>query len=217
MTTILQLQQRVGRMLTDTDPLLGGYDEGLFYDAVSAALDAILPWVPKTATSTLTGDGSTYAFALPSDCYTIEGCVVDDTGELLAQAMLIPGYYRGDNLTATNDWLEYPHGYITFSKAVQSSKTYTLYYLAHWTKPVDESSLGDTLEPPEYTHYGLLLYTVACMLVPSSISTSEVRQFGTKVDSGNPEHNPMMQSSRYLLKLFSDEMNRHPKHQKAQR
>jgi hypothetical protein len=96
-------------------------------------------------------------------------------------------------------------------------ETYTLYYLAHWSKPKDKSSNNDNLEPPEYTHHGILLYSTAYMLFPAAISASEVRQFNTKVDSGNPEHNPMQVSATYLLKLFSDEMNRHPRHQKAQR
>lgn len=214
MTTILELRERVGRMLSD--PTLSGYDVGLFFDSLNAALDAILPWVPKTATNTITGSGAKI-YTLPEDCYQVETCVVDADGELLPQAILIPGYYHGDSIKATNDWLEYPEGSISFSKEISVGETYTLYYLAHWTKPTEETEESTDLEPPEYTHYALTLYTTAAMLLPAAISAAEVRQYATKVDSGNPEHNPMMETSKYLLRLFVDEMNRHPKHQKAQK
>jgi len=214
MTTVNQLRSRVGRLLND--PTLQGYEEGLFYDALSAALDAILPWVPKTAVYALTGDGSA-VYTLPDDCYQVETCVVDSTGELLPIATLAPSVFRGEQIAAKNDWLEYPYGSISFSKVISVGETYTLYYLAHWEKPVDKNQLNSNLQPPTYTHQGLVLYATAYMLYPSVISASEVRQFNTKVDSGNPEHNPMQQSASYLLKLFADEMNRHPRYQKAQR
>ena len=214
MTTVSDLRLRVGRMLNDVT--LDGYEEGLFYDALSAALDAILPWTPKTGSSTITGNGGN-TYVLPDNCYQIEACVDNDSGVILPSAQLIPGHTRGEQISGENDWLEYPYGSITFSKSLTVGETYTLYYLAHWDKPEDKSSDNDDLEPPQYAHQGLLLYSSAYMLFPTAISASEVRQFNTKVDSGNPEHNPMQESATYLLRLFNDEMNRHPRHQKAQR
>lgn len=213
MTTGTQLRDRVYRILSDVDR--EAYSIDLFLDSLSAALDAILPWVPKTSTYSIAGDGS-YSYDLPSDCYEVETCVIDDTGEMLPLAMLISGYFRGDSIQGNNDWIEFPHGSISFSKAIPTGTTYQLYYLAHWTKPT-ETTLELELEPPEYITNALTLYTVAQMLIPAAISASEVRQFNTKVDSGNPEHNPMEETTRYLYKLFADEMNRHPKYQKAQK
>lgn len=214
MTTVSQLRSRIGRMIND--PTLSGYEDGLFYDAISAAFDAILPWAPKEATANITGTGVS-SYQLPEDFYQAESCEVVLTGELLPESIIIPGHYRGDTIANTNDWIVYPHGYISFSKALGANESYLLYYLAHWTKPIDSTNLLDTIEPPEYAHNGILLYATAYMILPSAISASEVRQFNTKVDSGHPEHNPMQASATYLLKMFIDEMNRHPKHQKAQR
>ena len=214
MSTVASLKNRVGRMLSDVT--LDGYDDSLFYDGVGAALDAILPWVPKALKVTITGDG-TSSYPLPNDLYHIEAVSDDATGQLLREAQLVSGRFRGENIAAENDWLEYPHGHISFSKNISVGETYTLYYLAHWGKPIDDDDLTDPLEPPSYTHFALALYTTAYMIFPSAVSASEVRQFNTRVDSGNPEHNPMQQSATYLLKLFAEEMNRHPRHQKAQR
>lgn len=213
MTTVAVIKNRVGRLLSDVD--FNAYSEDLFYDGLSAALDAILPWVPKTANMAITGDGSA-DYDLPDDLYQVEVVVDDASGEILPHANLIPGYFVGENIEDVNDWIEYPHGSVSFSKEVSVGETYTLYYLAHWSKP-SASDENDDLEAPEYTHLAVILYTTAYMLQPAAISASEVRQFNTRVDSGNPEHNPMQKTTAYLLKLFSEEMNRHPRHQKAQR
>lgn len=213
MATIAELRDRVSRMLGD--PGFEGYDPLLFVDGLSMALDAILPWVPKTQIATIEGN-DTVTYDLPEHCYEIEACVNDANGEMLPQAILIPGYFRGEQIEGTNDWMEYPHGAISFSKALAVGETYTLYYLAHWEKPV-ANQFNEPLEPPEYSHLGLCLYTTAYMILPSAVSAAEVRQWNTKVDSGNPEHNPMQQSTTYLLRLFTEEMNRHPRHQKAQK
>lgn len=214
MVTVSQLRSRIGRMIND--PTLAGYEDGLFYDAIGAAFDAILPWVPKTETLNITGTGAS-SYSLPADFYQAESCEVVLTGELLPESIIIPGHYRGDTIANTNDWILYPHGQISFSKSLSVGEVYRLYYLAHWIKPTSSANLQDAVEPPEYAHNGILLYASAYMILPSAISASEVRQFNTKVDSGTPEHNPMQASATYLLKLFLDEMNRHPRHQKAQR
>jgi hypothetical protein len=214
MTTVSQIQDRVYRLLQD--PEKGSYEVELFFDGLGVALDAILPWFPKTGTLEIVGDG-TKVYSLPEDYYEVEAVVFDDTGEMLPKAMLIPTHFRGDSIQGTNDWLEYPYGSISFSKALTVGETYTLYYLAHWTKPTTSTEGTTELETPEYLDNALALYTAAQMLIPTAISASEVRQFNTKVDSGNPEHNPMQETTKYLLRLFSDEMNRHPKYQKAQR
>lgn len=214
MSTLADLRNRVYRMLSD--PEQGAYDLGLFYDGLASALDAILPWFPKTATVVISGTGA-YTYELPDDCYQVETCVNDADGEMLPLAMLIPGLYRGDTIQSTNDWIEYPYGSITFSKSLVEGETYTVFYLAHWEKPTSDSQDEEILETPSYLDTAIALYTAAEMILPSAISASEVRQFATKVDSGNPEHNPMQESVRFLMKLFNDEMNRHPKYQKAQR
>lgn len=214
MITVSQLRDRIGRMVSD--PTLTGYDDGLVYDAIGAAFDAILPWVPKTGVFNLVGTNGT-SYELPADFYQAESCEVESTGELLSESILIPGHYRGGSIASMNDWIAYPNNHISFSKALKTGETYNLYYLAHWVKPINSANLQDIIEPPDYTHNGILFYATAYMILPSAISASEVRQFNTKVDSGTPEDNPMQRSATYLLKLFLDEMNRNPKHQKAQR
>lgn len=214
MTTVAEIQSRVFRLLSNTTPDADA--KSLFYDAFGAALDAILPWFPKTAIKVYTGTGVD-SYELPDSLYSIETFVDDATGEMLPQASLIPLLHRGINIEITNDWIEFPSGWISFSKALSVGKTYTLFYLTHWSKPISDDDKATELKTPDFLNTALTLYTTAQMLIPDAISASTVRQYNTKVDSGNPEHNPMRDSASYLLKLFSEEMNRHPRYQRAQR
>jgi len=211
MATYEELQLRVYQLLGDE--LQQGTSEELYLDAIQAAHDAILPWIPKTATDTV--DKGSGVYTLPTDCYTVEAVVVDSTGEILPNALLSPGTYRGANISGTNDWIEYPYGSLSFSK--ERGETYTLFYLATWTKPDESTQPTDPIEPPDHAVIGMALYAAAYAMLPQSVGSSEIRQFNQRIDSGNPEHNPLQKSATFFLSLFRDEMNRHPKYHRAQK
>lgn len=198
------------------DTLGATYTGNIMWDGINAALDAILPWIPKQAQSTITGDGSTTAFDLPDDCYEIEAVVSQDTGETMSKVVFAPGVVFSDLTSTENLWILAPSNQIAFAKAPTDGCIYDLRYLCTWAKVSDTTDLGTAIEPPDWTVVGLTLYATAYLLISSSLDTSNMRQFNTRVDSGNPEDNPIQRSISYLLKLFNQEMNRHPKYQRAQ-
>jgi len=213
--TLGSLRSRILRMLGDPEGT--AYSNELLVDSIGEALDAILPWIPKTAIASITGNGSATAFALPTDCYQLQAVVIQVSGEILSAAVLSPGQFRGTNLATINDWIEYPSGYITFSKVLANAEIYDCFYHAHWTKPSITTPDDTVMEPPGYAMTGVVLYASAFAILPSSVSVSEVRNWLTKADSGIPEHNPMQKTASYLLSLFTQEMNRHPKANRATR
>jgi len=199
------------------DPEGSGYDDELILDAVRVAHEAIMPWTPKLATAELTGDGSATIFVLPTDLYSVDSVCVRTTGEIISQAVLSPGKTWGEYSSGTNNWLEYPSGSLTFAKELSSGEIYDLFYLAYWNVPQTSTDNTFILEPPAYAHYGISLYASAYCLVPQAANAAEMRQWLTRIDSGSPEHNPMMKAANWLLSLFQSEMSRHPKYQKVQR
>lgn len=213
MATYAELKNRILRLLGDAEG--DGYSDELILDAINAAQVAVLPWTPKTAKSTITPVANQFVYTLPTDLYVIEAVADTSTGEMLPQAVLAPGNHIGEKIGGTNDWIEYPTGSLAFSKVPASA--YDLYYLATWTVLTESTDESFVLEPPAQSIVGMALYGAAYALQPSAIGTAEVRQFNTRIDSGNPEHNPLQESATYLLKMFVNEMNRHPKHQRAQR
>jgi hypothetical protein len=64
---------------------------------------------------------------------------------------------------------------------------------------------------PRYAANGVVLWAAANCVVPSSVASSQIRQFNLRVDSGTPVDNALEQSARFIRQLFVDEMSRMPK------
>lgn len=209
MTTLNDLRRRILYLLED--PTGEAYSEELVLDGICSAFDAVLPWAPKQSVTTITGDGATTSFVLPTDYYEMDGVEVVSTGLIIPKANFAPGIYHGETIQGDNDWILFPRGYITFSKVIATGETYTVYYWAQWSKPTTTTPLTETLQTPDFLMTGLAFYAASYALIPTSISTAEVRQYGTKIDSGQPEHNPIQKSVIFLQTMFLQEMNRLPK------
>ena len=211
MITFGELTARIKRLVEDVadEPK---YSNELYVDAIQNAFRAIQPWVPKTAIATLAPDGST-SLALPSDFYDIQAVVVSSTGEVLHKTELMPGNFTGTNTQGTNAWILFASGKITFAKVPDGD--IDLYYFANWAVPVIGTAESEELEPPDFALTGISLYAAGQVMLPTGLSITEIRQFATKVDSGNPEHNPVQKAVDYLMKLFLNEMSRMPKIQRV--
>lgn len=209
MTTLTVLRNRVLRLLSD--PNGDTYDDALLLDSINSAFDAILPWVPKASKSTITGTGAT-SYALPTDLYELQSVEDTSSGLIIPQAVLAPGQYRDDGLAAgDNDWILYPNGYITFSKALGTDDIFTVFYHAFWPRLDSNTISTNELETPSFVETGLALYASAYALLPDAIGIASLRNWNTRQDSGQPEHNPIQKTTIYLLDLFIKEMNRQPK------
>jgi hypothetical protein len=56
----------------------------------------------------------------------------------------------------------------------------------------------------------MVYYTASHCLLPRSVNSAQIRQFNQRVDSGNPEHNPLKAESEWLLQRFYAEMKLMP-------
>jgi len=214
MTTYGDLRDSALRIIGN--PEGEGIDSGLILDAIRAAHDAILPWLPKMKSTSITGDGTTSVFDLPDDFYAVEAVVMNVTGEIIGQAIFSPMSYWGIYIAETNRWILLPTNQISFAKVPATAEIIDLYYCATWPKPISTVREGDALEPPTYYDYALALYAAAYLLMPDAMGIAGIGSYKTRVDSGNPEHNPVEKAITFLMNLFNQEMNRHPKHQRAQ-
>lgn len=207
MATFGQVKEAVLRLLDDEEGET--YNEDLVLDAIGVALDEILPWIPKLATTTLASGSST--FTLPSDLYAVEA-VLDADGEVLPRVRLLVGDNFSDNISP-NGYMFFPSGSITFG--IPLTEAYTLYYLAQWAKPTDTTTDTEALEPPDYAIYPITLYAAAYCIIRDAVSITEIRQFNTRVDGGNPEDNPRQMAILFLIKMFKDTISRVPKYQRV--
>lgn len=209
MADLEEVKARIVFLLGD-DPDSGtSYTDELLLDAVHAAYDAILPYVWKPATTALAAD--TQTFTLPTDLYEVQAVWDTNLNTYIDPAIMAPGE---PSATETgNAWYEYPSGTLNLYNAIGSSGG-TLYYAATWSKPTQDA---DVLEVPDYAQTGLVYYGASYATLNKASAAARLGNYKTRQDSGNPEHNPLLTYSSFLLKRFEYEMARMPKIAKGAR
>lgn len=213
--TLQSAIDKVRRLIADpggNEPL---YSDELIADGLNESLQAILPWVANGATSEYVGDGETFAFELPGDLYEVQALHSSVSHAFIPRIGLFPGsiWLAGEGTSLDEQsFMEYPAGFLSVSTPPNASDTLTLYYTAYWQEPEDAD---DALAPPAFCYAPMCYYAAAYCLTTKGQSAANIRQYNTKVDSGNPEHNPVMELAKHYLKRFDMEMDRHPRTQKG--
>lgn len=210
--TYSNVSDRLLRTLSDPDQKT--YKEELVYDAIVAAHDAILPWVPNPQVATLTAGSDGDLLQLPDDVYEIQAVQEVLTGNFISRATIAAGTARG-NPQAENDWIEFPHGYLSLSKSLDEGQQLKVFYHAFWDKPADANDLTFQIVVPFATMAGIIYYAASHCILPKSVDTATLGPFKTKVDAGTPIHNPLQDQAVFFRKLFYDEMKMMPSFLKA--
>lgn len=208
MATLSDLRDRVYRVLADQTH--DQYSADLVDDGIRAALEAILPWVPKTSEETLVGDSVEVSFELPEDLYRITAVFDETSGYYIPQNILAAGTSPGNNLQSNQDWMEYPEGYLSLANAPEADLI--VYYGAVWTVPEDDD---DVIEPPDWLHRALVFYAASYAMLDKASSASNIRQWNLNIDSGTPAMNPMRDMSVHFYERFVIEMERMPARQRG--
>ncbi len=219
MNTVADLKKRILLLLGDDvasgagEPIYGGqYSEDALLAGVHAALDAVLPWVWKRSVFELNTSDDGYVFTLPDDFYQVEGIAESLS---ISNNTLVYGRYapmetfRAREVLDSSQayWMLFPRGKVTFSGKITLTAGAKMFYAATWTKPTDDT---EVLETPEYALTALSLYAASNCLLGKAVAAANIRQYGTKVDSGNPEDNPMLSVSTYLQRVFDISVQRFP-------
>jgi hypothetical protein len=216
-TTYGSLTETIYRQLSDPDQENPSFSEETVLDAVNAAHDAVLPWVPNYDEIELvaTSGSGLNDLELPDDVYDIQAVqLVDDSGKFISRATLAAGTARG-NTSAENDWTESPKGYLSFAYDLSDGDTVKVYYLAHWPKPATITDTDFVIQVPSHAHMGMIFYALSVILNPTVMDTATLGTFKSKVDSGTPVHNPAKDNANWFRSQFLQEMKMMPPYQKA--
>jgi hypothetical protein len=205
MTTLTELRERIYRVIAD--PSASQFSSDLVDDGIRAALEAVLPWVFKKSVETFDGDGVEASYDLPEDCYRVVAVFDESSGTYIPQNTMSANTSPGENIVSNQDWMEYPHGEISFANPIEDGKTITVHYGAIWEAPVDDD---DDIEAPTWLHRALVYYAASYALLEKASSSSNIRQWNVQIDSGTPIMNPMRDMSTYFLERFRIEMERVP-------
>jgi hypothetical protein len=195
------------------DSAMALYKEDLLFQATIGAMNAILPWCPNQKLAMIVGDGTVDTFSLPYDLYKIEALQDVSTGKFLDRGILAPGQVR-NNTSSSNpvSWMEYPKKSLYLSQVPTSDYQYRLYYQAYYAMPSGSSDDTFIMPTPKSALFGMCYWAMAHCISPFSVSSAQIRQFNTRVDSGTPVDNVLEESAKFCRAMFIDEMNRQPKY-----
>jgi len=208
-TSFEQLKRSVIELVADTvvegPPIEAGQlSARLLLDGVAAALTAICQKAPKHGVAVI--GGAVDSFDLPEGLYEISGVKDLSTGLFLERMNFVANVSSAQGV----QWTDFPQGKITFSQAL-STYGATLFYDALWDfpGPTDYDNPDDfVLDVPQYLFLPVCLYTASYCAIKRFSESAEIRQFATKVDSGDPIDNPFQVLSDFLLRRFEVEIGR---------
>ncbi len=181
---------------------------------IDAALRAVCARVPKLLSISIPTD--TISISLPVDLISIDGVQDGVSGAYIPKVQIRANQYAISDSTLTgNGWHLYKPvdfvdtipsgGVITFLKKLTSDAL--LSYRGNWLK---SSADLDVMDPPEFLMTAIALYAASYCLVNKSASAGNLRQYNTKVDSGIPTNNPVLDLSNFLLKRYDLELSKFP-------
>lgn len=189
------------------------YTDELIMDGINAACKAILPWCSKRAIETVTVTSGSL-IELPSDVYLIDALYASQDAIWLKRFSIKSGLAFPTALSPV--WYEYPSGKITLSLGTYDGVPIDVHYFACWSEIESAGSPLAEMDTPSFSDLAVLYYAVSYCLASAATQTSQLRQFNTKVDSGNPEDNPIKEMSVMMMQRFLNEVKLMPTIERAQ-
>jgi hypothetical protein len=198
------------------DPSYRKYEEGLLMDAANDALVAFASsHTGAASTFGITGDGETYEFDLPSDIIEDEGtglhAVHWKDNQWLEEVEYFPGMEWASTTRSTTSspvaYILWPQGKISFSRVPVSGQVVTLYYVAYYPRIEDDDTV---ITIPRWAEEPIKLYSAASAIEPASVKTGNLRQYGTRRDSGDPEDNPLLRLAEHYMQRYYRILADHP-------
>lgn len=213
MSKYIDVHQRLRTFLKGSS---GTYPDQILLDGINSATVAILPWLPKemTANGIIVTSGS--LIKLPDDVYYVDA-VYSVTGEQwLKHWSINPGATSARGTVVVPQWVEYPEGYLTLS-CDYSDNTVNVFYHGLWTAATTTGSATENMDTPSFADLAIIYYAASYVLNSSAVSSAQLRQFNTKIDSGQPVDNPLKDMVNLLMQRFMNEVKLFPAFERAQK
>ena len=186
-------------------------------DLLGWAMDTFSSHTALPSTMVSTVDGLSSTIMLPEDAFddvsqTALVKLVSDKVEILEPVRLQPGTVIPYSTPETNStpygFWEWPTGTLNFGFIPEAGTQVHLMYFAHYPTPESDE---DIVQIPRWAHQPVALLVAAYGTLPHGLSTSIIRQYADKQDSGNPEHNPLHRQAEHFLSIYREIINRYPK------
>lgn len=209
--TWADLRNQARRLLTDTT--LGKYkwsDEQML-DFVAWSLDALCSHTALVTATVYVADGDTDNFELPDNIYE----PIEKTGSVYLDDGTSVKYLNPIRLNRRNvvfdGYYELPTGTLNLIRSPAIDDLVTVQYFAYYPHPVSDS---DLMLSPTWATSALAFRIAAYGHASKASKTANIRQWGQKPDTGNPEDNPLMDQSRYYFIQWEKELYNAPRQER---
>lgn len=200
-----ELRQQVARKLNDEAGRR--YSNELLMDAVNDALRAFAAsHTGMVKTAIIVGDGIQTSFPLPEDIVDTPDAGVFavewEPGHFLKKLEPYPGtkfYGLGYSLM--------PDATIRFTRAPALNQSVVMYYVAYYPPVTEDNS---EIPVPQWALEAIKLYTAAVALDTYVAKASNLGQYKSRRESGEPEDNPLLELARYYFQRYNTILALHP-------
>jgi hypothetical protein len=210
MTTWSKLRDRTLRTLNDTDRDKASWTDDDMLDYINAALGAVSVHTAQEKVHEQTVAQTTTVLVLPVDCIGVKSVLLGTSTSLtlLKRAALMPG--ETVSLTTNSlpkNWAEPVAGQVMFFPGpVPAQALLKVGYLSNWPTIVNDD---DDLPVPYWLLEALHFYMLYLSQIKPGTQAASLGQYKTKVDSGQPENNPLKAFAEYCFQQYQRVLNEH--------
>ena len=206
-----ELKAQIRRLLADTNAARYRWSEEQLVDFIGWSLDSLCA---HTAIATATGfvcDGATSVFAVPDNAYesvSRSGAVYIDNGTTLEYLNPVRFNQRAK---ATKGYYLLPENTLHLLEVPGAGNELTIQYFAYYPHPTQDN---DLILTPTWATAALCYRVAAHAFSPLGGKASNIRQWGQQPDTGNPEHNPLINQTDWYLELYEREIAKAPRQER---
>ena len=213
MSNYIDVHQRLRNFLKGST---GTYPDSILLDGINSAMIAVLPWLPKERVANGITVTSGSLIELPDDVYYVDAVYSVTEGQWLKHWSINPNATSARGTVVVPQWVEYPEGYLTLS-CDYSGNIVNAFYHGLWTEVTTTGSDTAKMDTPSFADLAIIYYAASYVLSSSAISSAQLRQFNTKIDSGQPVDNPLKDMVNLLMQRFMNEVKLFPAFERAQK
>ena len=196
-----ELKVQIGRKVND--PAVTKFAASIMDNANDALRLLASAHTGVASVSDITGDGETTQFPLPSNAVDsvtnqVYGVYDVTNDKWLTEVSFLP------NTHMENGYYVWPDKNINFNPYVPNAYVYRVYYIAYYDVIVDDNS---AITVPGWAIEAIKMYAAGRTLEDQASTMALLGQFRTRVDSGNPEDQPILRLAQSYIQQFWEIIN----------
>lgn len=199
------------RLLDDTTVGKYRWNDTQLLDYVGWALNALCAHTALATASSFTAEDGLTSFSVPSNAMesvNLSGMIYLKRGTKLIYANPVKYNVATRMGTSSLSFYLMPERTVNFNLPLQVGDEVNLFYFAYYPHPTQDS---DEILSPDWSVAAVNYLIASHAFSPQGGRSAQIRQWGQKPDTGNPEDNSLQNQSQWYLTMANHELARWPR------